>query len=169
MGVRTTGQNEQYRACAGRSSPDLTTALMPSTSPSPPMDHNELEARLHTILGRFFVSFARMELNLSLRLGGDGTFFEKLERLLNSPIEATDSEDRFCKILAWYMAADSMRELRNLLAHGRWGFLVQLQQVVHVSGYPPGRQAERLFSFDQLDTIVRDVELLGNELGRLDR
>lgn len=142
---------------------------MSSTSPNIPLDHNELEARLHTILGHFFVSFARMELNLSLRVGGDGTFFEKLERLLHSPTEATDSDDMFCKILAWYMAADSMRELRNLLAHGRWGFLVHLQQVVHVSGYPPGRQEERRFSFDELDTIVRDVESLGNELGRLDR
>ena len=65
------------------------------------------------------------------------------------------------------MAADSMRELRNRLAHGRWGFLVHLQQVAHVSGYPPGPQDEHRFSFGELDAIVEDAASLSNELGRL--
>lgn len=60
-----------------------------------------------------------MELNLSLRVGGDGTFFEKLDRLLELSVAATDSDDTFCKIQTWYMAADFIRELRNRLAHGR--------------------------------------------------
>lgn len=142
---------------------------MPSTSLNVPLDHDEIEERLHSVLGHFFVSFARMELNLSLRVGGDGTFGDKLERLLRSPIEAGDSEDTLCKILAWYMAADAMRELRNRLAHGRWGCLAHLQQVEHVSGYPPGVQEVRRFSFSELDAIVKDVESLSNELGRLAR
>lgn len=131
-----------------------------------PLDYFELEEKLYPILGRFFVGFARMELNLSLRVGGAGTFNTKLERLLQSASEV-NSEETFCKILAWYMAADAMREMRNRLAHGRWGYLAHLQQVAHVAGYPPDPQDERSFSFDELDVIVRDVESLSNELGRI--
>lgn len=140
---------------------------MPLSSTNMPLDRNELEARLHSILGHFFVEFARMDLNLSLRVGGHGTFSEKLERFLNAPVEATNSDDTLCKIQELYMAADSMRELRNRLAHGRWGFLVHLQQVAHVSGYPPGPQDEHRFSFGELDAIVEDAASLSNELGRL--
>lgn len=131
-----------------------------------PLDCFELEEKLYPILGRFFVGFARMELNLSLRVGGNGTFNTKLERLLQSASEA-NGEEIFCKILAWYMAADAMREMRNRLAHGRWGYLAHLQQVAHVAGYPPDPQDERRFSFDELDAIVRDVQLLSNDLGRI--
>lgn len=92
---------------------------MPLSSTNMPLAHIEMEARLHSILGHFFVAFARMELNLSLRVGGHETFGKKLERFLNAPVGVTDREYTFCKIQAWYMAADSMRELRNRLAHGR--------------------------------------------------
>jgi hypothetical protein len=132
-----------------------------------PLDDYEIEARLHSILGRFFVAVARIELNLSLRVGGDGSFSEKLERLLDAAIEFEDSEDAFCEILAWYMAADAIRKIRNLVAHGRWGFHVQFQQVAHVSGYPPGPQEERRFSLGELDAFVQDAERLGVEVGRL--
>jgi hypothetical protein len=120
-------------------------------------------------LGRFFVIFASVELNLSLRVGGDGNFHDKLERLLGSSNAFGDSEDAFCQISTWYMAADSMREIRNRLAHGRWGYRVHSQQVVHVSGYPPGAQCERYYSIDELHAIVRDAESLNNELNGLAR
>lgn len=139
----------------------------PLTSPNGPLGRDELEARLHCVLGRFFVTFARMELNLSLRVGGNGSFKEKLERLFSSSREFGGSDDTFCEVAAWYMAADSMRETRNLLAHGRWGYHVLSQQVVHVSGYPPDPQPERRFSLSELDQIVGDAELLNNELMRL--
>lgn len=129
-------------------------------------DHVSLEEKLYSILGHFFVAFARMELNLSLRVGGDGTFKEKLERLLQLAHEA-NNEEISGKILEWYKAADDMRIMRNRLAHGRWGFFPYLQQVVHVAGYPPGPQDERQFSFDELHAIVQDVESLANDLGRL--
>jgi hypothetical protein len=69
----------------------------------------------------------------------------------------------FCEISAWYMAADSLRKLRNRFAHGRWGFHTQAQMVVHVSGYPPNPQDERHFSLAELDAIMKDVESLGRE------
>lgn len=138
----------------------------PITPPNVPLKSSEIEARLHSILGRFFVVFARVELNLSLRVGGDGSFADKLARLLSESGEL-DDENTFCKTLAWYMAADSVREMRNLLAHGRWGFLMHSQQVAHVSGYPPDPQKERRFSLPELEAIVRDADLLHLELARL--
>jgi hypothetical protein len=87
--------------------------------------------------------------------------------LLGFAGELESGDDAYCDILAWYMAADSMRELRNRFAHGRWGFLVYSQQVAHVSGYPPNVQKERRFSLSELAVIVRDAESLSNEVSRL--
>lgn len=130
--------------------------------------HDDREEQLHRLLGRFFVAFAEVELNLSLRVGGAGTFREKLERLADAAdMQRSDSDDRYCQILTWYMAADSIREVRNRLAHGRWGYLPQAQCFVHVSGYPPGPQDERRFSLSGLDAIVEDTGLLNTDLVRI--
>ena len=58
-------------------------------------------------------------------------------------------------ISTWYMTADSIRETRNLLAHGCWGILQAVQLVVHVSGHPPETQGERRFSLAQLEAGTR--------------
>lgn len=142
---------------------------MPSSS-TILLDCDGIEARFHSILGRFFVTFAKVELNLSLRVGGDGHFSDKLDRLCRLSFELNDSDDRddrFCEILSLYMAADSLREVRNRLAHGRWGFRVPSQQIIHVSGYPSGPQDERVYTIGELEAIVRDAESLCNELGQL--
>lgn len=132
------------------------------------MSHDELEEELHRLLGRFFVTFAGVELNLSLRVGCGGTFGEKLERLIDSlGVQCSPNDDDYCKILAWYMAADSMRQIRNRLAHGRWGYLPRMQLVVHVSGYPPVAQDERRFSLVELEAFVQDAELLNKELRKM--
>lgn len=127
----------------------------------------EIQDFTHRSLGRFFIAFASLELNLSLQVGGAGRFQEKLERFYEMAIAQYPDSDLFCEISAWYMAADSMRTLRNRFAHGRWGFLTQAQSIVHVAGYPPDYQDERRFSLAELDSIVKDAELLGKELFRL--
>lgn len=132
------------------------------------LSYDQIEEQLHRLLGRFFVSFASVELNLSLRVGSAGTFGEKLKRFIDDfGAQLSDSDEEFCKISAWYMAADAMRETRNRLAHGRWGILPQVQLVVHVSGYPPQAQTERRFSLTELDTLVKDAELLNKELSKI--
>lgn len=132
------------------------------------LSYDQLEEQLHRLLGRFFVTFAGVELNLSLRVGGVGTFGQKLERFIDVfGGQLSHHDEEFCKISAWYMAADSIRETRNLLAHGRWGILPNVQLVVHVSGYPPEKQAERRISLRDLEALVRDAELLNNELMKI--
>lgn len=132
------------------------------------LNKQEIQDFTHRALGRFLIAFASLELNLSLQVGGAGTFQDKLERFYEMAIaQYPDSDLFFCEISAWYMAADSMRTLRNRFAHGRWGFLTQAQSIVHVAGYPPDSQDERRYSLAELDSIVKDAELLGEELFRL--
>ena len=120
---------------------------------------------LHRSLGRFFIAFASIELNLSLRVGGAGTFQDKLARFLKAADAQQDEIDgQYCELIAWYMAADSIREVRNRFAHGRWGFLVHQQKIAHVLDYPPDPQDERRYSMAQLDSIVLDAELLNVEI-----
>jgi hypothetical protein len=117
--------------------------------------YEEIQRFTHCLLGRFFIAFASVELNLSLRVGGEGKFYEKLDWFYQMAIaQHGDNDLRFCEISAWYMAADSMREIRNLFAHGRWGFLTHSQSIVHVSGFPLGPQDERTFSLAEFDAIV---------------
>ncbi|MFB9242101.1 hypothetical protein [Massilia antarctica] len=140
-----------------------------STMPGIQLNYHELEAELHRLLGRFFVGFACVELNLSLRVGGEGTFRDKLDRFIDDlGARKSRPDDEFVKISVWYMAADSFRETRNLLAHGRWGILSVQQLVVHVSGYPPGLQTERFFSIGELEDLVEDAGMLNKELKQIE-
>jgi hypothetical protein len=134
------------------------------------LNNREIQDFTHRSLGRFFIAFASVELNLSLQVGGAGRFKDKLERFYKMAIaQHPDSDIHFCEISAWYMAADSMRTMRNRFAHGRWGFLTKAQSVVHVAGYPPDPQDERRFSLTEFDSIVKDAELLGEELSKMVR
>jgi hypothetical protein len=135
------------------------------TSSSTQLDYYEIQDFFHRSLGHFFVAFASIELNLSLRVGGTGTFQDKLERFLDATnAQQSENDTQYCEQVAWYMAADSIREVRNRFAHGRWGVLVVSQSVVHVSGYPPAVHDERNYSLVELRSIVADAELLSVEV-----
>lgn len=131
-------------------------------------NYEQMDEQLHLLLGRFFVTFAGVELNLSLRVGGAGSFSQKLDRFVDDfGARFSDNDEEFAKIAVWYMSADSIRETRNLFAHGRWGILQNAQLVAHVTGYPPGAQVEQRFSLLQLNNLVKDAELLNKELTKI--
>lgn len=133
-----------------------------------PLYYEQMEEQLHLLLGRFFVTFARVELNLSLRVGDSGSFSHKLERYIDDVgSRFSDNDEEFHKIATWYMAADSLRETRNLFAHGRWGILQNAQLIAHVTGYPPNPQVERRFSLSELNSLVKDAELVDKELTKI--
>jgi hypothetical protein len=137
-------------------------------SPDVSLSYEQMSEQLHLLLGRFFVTFAGVELNLSLRVGGAGFFSEKLNRFIDDLGDRfSDSDEEFAKIATWYMAADSIREARNLFAHGRWGILQHAQLIAHVSGYPPDTQVERRFPLSMLDSLIKDTELLNKELSKI--
>ena len=133
-----------------------------------PFHYKQMEEQLHHLLGRFFVTFARVELNLSLRVGDSGSFSEKLERYIDEVgSRFSDNDEEFHKIATWYMAADSLRVKRNLFAHGRWGILQNAQLVAHVVGYPPNTQVERRFPLSELNSLVKEAELVDKELTKI--
>jgi hypothetical protein len=133
-----------------------------------PFDYEQMEEQLHLLLGRFFVTFARVELNLSLQVGGSGSFREKLERYIDDVgARFSENNEEFHKIATWYMAADSLREIRNLFAHGRWGIAQNTQQIAHVAGYPPDTQIERRFSLSELNSLVKEAELVDKHLPKI--
>ena len=133
--------------------------------PEVPLYYEQMEEQLHLLLGRFFVTFARVELNLSLRVGDAGSFSDKLERYIDDVgSRFSDNDEQFHKIATWYMAADSLRATRNLFAHGRWGILQNAQLIAHVTGCPPNPQVERRFSLWELNSLVKHAELVDKEL-----
>lgn len=129
-----------------------------------PLEYKQMEEQLHRLLGRFFVTFARVELNLSLQVGGSGSFGQKLDRYIDTGARFSENNDEFDKIATWYMAADSLREIRNIFAHGRWGIAQNTQQISHVAGYPPDTQVERRFSLLELNRLVTEAELVETQL-----
>ncbi len=132
------------------------------------LGYEQMDEQLHLLLGRLFVTFAGVELNLSLRVGGAGSFSQKVDRFIDDiGARFSDNNEEFAKVATWYMAADSMRETRNLFAHGRWGILQNAQLVAHVTGYPPNAQVERRFPLSGLDNLVKDAELLNIELTKI--
>lgn len=137
-------------------------------SPDVSLSYEQMDEQLHLLLGRFFVTFAGVELNLSLRVGGAGSISQKLDRFIDDlGARFSGNDEEFAKIATWYMAADSMRETRNLFAHGRWGILQNAQLVAHVTGYPPNPQVERRFPLSGLNNLVKDAELLNKELSKI--
>jgi hypothetical protein len=52
-------------------------------SPDGSLSYEQMDEQLHLLLGRLFVTFAGVELNLSLRVGGAGSFSQKLERFID--------------------------------------------------------------------------------------
>lgn len=133
-----------------------------------PLYYEQMEEKLHLLVGRFFVTFARVELHLSLRVGGSGPFSQKLGRFIDDVgARFSDNDEEFYKIATWYMAADSLRETRNLFAHGRWGMLQNAQLLAHVAGYPPNAQVERRFALSELNSLVEDAELVDKELAKI--
>jgi len=137
-------------------------------SPDVSLSSEQMDEQLHLLLGRFFVTFAGVELNLSLRVGGDGSFSQKLNRFIDDlGTRFSENDEEFAKIATWYMAADSIRETRNLFAHGRWEILQDAQLVAHVTGYPPNAQVERRFPLSEFNNLVKDAELLNKELTKI--
>lgn len=131
----------------------------------PKLTSNEIEDETHRLLGRFFTVFAKIEFNLALLVGPEGNFHDKLQGFLNTAnVRLDDSHPQFCEVMAWYKAADSVREIRNRFAHGRWTFHAPTQRVIHVLGYPPARQDEKRYSLMELQAIVRAAESVNIEL-----
>jgi UDP-2,3-diacylglucosamine pyrophosphatase LpxH len=146
----------------------------------PILPDTELEATAAQHLGRLLFVFGGLELHLDqtlvnvrppAELESEAARVEKLafgDKLdeLASRVQASHAGD--AKALArwqkWFLAANTLRELRNRFAHGRWGFQHYHQQVVHVRNLPgSGNQEEVRFTLDEFAAHVASTEEVAEE------
>lgn len=95
-------------------------------------------------------------------------FQDKLENFIHISVMNKDRNDiHYQQCFEWYQAADSVREARNRFAHGRWAFLRNEPHIVHVAGYPDGKQDELRLSLADLNDIVEAAVSVDEGLARL--
>lgn len=150
------------------------------------LTEEELEDGASRLLGKLLFAFGRIEMNLALFLGGlqldepfdrvmarleKCTFDDKLDILLDAVGQRYDDDiELYGHWAEWYMAADSLRDLRNRLAHGRWGIIGHLQIVAHVAGLPGSpKQKETRYSLALLGAEVAEAPRIVAEFSSLRR
>ncbi len=144
-----------------------------------------LEQASATVLGRMLFEYSRLDMNLGLMLVWTNqglqletmteqvskphfSFGEKLQLLAKlarekykANAEALDAHER------WLDEANVIRELRNVLVHGRWGIEATKNQVVNVVGIPTGEQKESRYTIAELKMLLQRMQDLGQRLGKL--
>lgn len=145
----------------------------------------ELEQASATILGRMLFEYSRLDMNLGLMLAWiDGgakleamteqvskpqfSFGEKLKLLnklaqkkYNGKVKALAAHEK------WGEEANAIRELRNVLIHGRWGVEPMLNHVINVVDIPTGEQKVSRYTIAELKTILQRMKDLGQQMSKL--
>ncbi|MYN44717.1 hypothetical protein GTP23_06465 [Pseudoduganella sp. FT93W] len=152
---------------------------------TPPLVANAMQiAEEHTYrcLGKFFVVFSSIEFKLTLSLTNalfdlkvnpsrpieQIPFQEKLDGFVHAQImDSHEDEVHYQQCFAWYRKADILREARNRFAHGRWAFLHHEPHIVHVAGYPDGKQSELRLSLEDLSDLIEVAIAVNVGLERL--
>jgi UDP-2,3-diacylglucosamine pyrophosphatase LpxH len=146
----------------------------------PILPDTELEAMAAQHLGRLLFVFGGLELNLGQTLVNTRppaeaeseaarveklAFGEKLDELESRVLasHAGDAET-LARWRKWFLAADTLRKLRNRFAHGRWEFQHYHQQIVHVCRLPgSGDQEEVRYTLDEFAAHVASAEEVAEE------
>lgn len=136
----------------------------------------QLEEEAARLLGKLLFIYGRLETNLACLLDGAGetapdrmSFQDKLVCLLKI-VDARyqDDTEGYACWAEWYMLADCLRDLRNRLAHGRWGIWEYGQRVIHVAGLPSStEQNEMRFSLPELASRIGDASSVASEFDAL--
>lgn len=146
----------------------------------------QLKREAYCFVGAIFDLFAKLEMNLALFVARASScthfdqaiawqeevyFNEKLQVLLDAiGAHYKHDIDGYSRWAEWYMAADALRELRNRLAHCRWGYILHEQRVASVAGLPGSpNQNEIRYSLEELAAEVAEAERVCDEFSRLTR
>lgn len=123
-----------------------------------------LELALATEIGRFFIVFSHVELNLGLYVLADDpasdwdNFGPKVEALKKRCASWEPQIRGEC--MSWCKRASDIRGMRNKFAHGRWVVRpVQSEIVLLLSPFTPGET----YSIQGLQDITLAVEKLGRD------
>ena len=148
-------------------------------------DGEDLEHDVATVLGYMLLEYSKldMELGLCLVWSDEGRYVDevsrnvdpanfngrlkRLQKLAKSKYAQAPAADAYVK---WLSDAHEVRDLRNQLVHGRWGFLPQQGVVANVVGLPTApEQTETRYSLAQLQESVRAIRVLRDRLSELRR
>jgi hypothetical protein len=144
-----------------------------------------LEQASATVLGRMLFEYSRLDMNLGLMLvlTNDGATLEAMTEQVSKPqfsfgekLNLTNklAQEKFkSNIVAlaeyekWIAAANAIRELRNVLVHGRWGVEATKNRVVNVVGIPTGEQKVSYYTIAELKILLQRMQDLGRQLSKL--
>jgi hypothetical protein len=129
------------------------------------------------LLGKLMFAFGRLEFNLGLfiRHIADGkylagsSFHARLESLAQA-VEGGPHFEGFSKepYVEWIRRAHTLRQIRNDMVHGRWVPEPSTMSVLNVVATTDlSNQRTNPYTLPQLAELVREVELLQTDLGKL--
>jgi hypothetical protein len=146
--------------------------------------NSDLERDAATVLGYMLFEYSRLDMELGLFLvwadegknldertekfneANFGKRLEILEKLARS--KYSDNSAVIDAYVKWLLDAHEVRNLRNQLFHGRWGFIPQEGLVANVVGLPTSpEQSERRYSMAQLNESLQTMRQLRNRLSEL--
>jgi predicted transport protein len=145
----------------------------------------ELEQATATVLGRMLFEYSRLDMNLGLMLVriNDSATLEAMTEQVSKPyfsfgekLNLTNKlvQEKFkSNIVAlaeyekWIESANAIRELRNVLVHGRWGVEATKNRVVNVVGIPTGEQKVSCYTIAELKILLQRMQDLGRQLSKL--
>ncbi|MDZ7656151.1 MAG: hypothetical protein U0997_09425 [Sulfurimicrobium sp.] len=145
---------------------------------------NALEHDAATLLGRMLFEFGRLDMSVGLCLAwvGGGKQLESRTRKFeeagfNAKLEALAADvesfmpkgsKRHSAYSNWIERAHKLREIRNQLAHGRWGFDAANGLAINIIGLPTSTtQIENHYTLGELESVVENLLSLTAELNQL--
>ncbi len=146
--------------------------------------HQGLEQAAALVLGRMLFQFSRLDftLGLSLAWSGEGqqirhlsaeveslSFHKKLDflkKLVDTKFSA--NQEIQAEYKRWLKNADTARQIRNDLVHGRWGIEPTKERVINVIGLPTSPdQHTNEYTIQQLKVQLEKIVTLTQRLNEL--
>lgn len=148
------------------------------------MQTDSIEQNAAQALGLILFEFTRLDMNLGLYVvwTNDGRNLEELTRKYNeksfscrlgfidklSREKFVPGSDELNSYTNWVKDANEVREIRNELVHGRYGFIPREACVANVIGLPTSpEQYEKRYTVKQLKGIVEQIRKLNVRLNEL--
>jgi hypothetical protein len=143
-----------------------------------------LEQSAASLLGHMLFEFSRLDMNLGLCLvwvDGGARIDSRTKAVEAQPLKA--KLDELAEHVAaklpsgskmriayetWIERANSVRQQRNNLVHGRWGVEAHKNKVVNVIGLPTSSAQRSIeYTLEELDEVNEELRKLQSELARL--
>ncbi|TOA20592.1 hypothetical protein [Vibrio parahaemolyticus] len=145
---------------------------------------NTIEEEAAKAIGLILFEFTRLEMNLGLCVvwTNEGKNLKELSSKYNQKgfscrLEFIEElahkkyaigSDELNKYISWIKGANDVREIRNQLVHGRYGFIPREACVANVVGLPTSpEQSETRYTIKQLHSLVKRIKTLSNQLSEL--